>query len=487
MQFFNRAVAQLMPVSKAFTEALLRSPYRAQFEAEYGRQLFTLAEIDQKTQSIKIIPDLILQGNLENVYKKTTAACKTTFRGEEVNFYGLLKHMESPDRTARKEAYLAWAALYEGISEKLDQQYDKLIRVRVRMAKKLGLPDYSALGYLGMHRADYGPDEVARFREQVRTVIVPAVAKLRQAQAKRLGIDKLKYYDETCVFPDGNADPIGGESVLVPVAQRMYREISPETGEFFDFLSEHGLFDLETRPGKHLGGYCTYLHDYKAPFIFSNFNGSAADVNVLTHEAGHAFAGYTAMRSQPLSAYLSSTSEVNEIHSMTMEHFAYPYLKDFFGADKVDKAKYAHLAGSLSTIPYLVSVDEFQHRVYEKPAMSAKERRAVWRKIEEKYLPWRDYDGVSFLEEGGFWMQKQHIFLYPFYYVDYALAQVCAFEFYGRMKQDHKAAWESYLTLCRAGGSKGYFELLRLAGLDIPFEVGSVEKAVRHIIEELGA
>lgn len=486
MQFFNRAVAQLMPLSKAFTEALLRSPFRAQFEAEYGRQLFTLAEIDQKTQSIRIIPDLILQGNLENAYKKTTAACKTSFRGQEVNFYGLLKHMESPDRAERKEAYLAWVRLYEGISEKLDRQYDKLIRVRVRMAKKLGLPDYTALGYLGMHRADYGPEEVARFREQVRAVIVPAVAKLRQAQAERLGVGKLKYYDETCLFPDGNADPIGGESTLLPVAKRMYREISPETGAFFDFLSTHGLFDLETRPGKHLGGYCTYLYDYKAPFIFSNFNGTAADVNVLTHEAGHAFAGYTAMRSQPLSAYLSSTSEVNEIHSMTMEHFAYPYLKDFFGADKAAKAKYAHLAGSLSTIPYLVSVDEFQHRVYENPAMRAKERRAVWREIEEKYLPWRDYDGVSFLEEGGFWMQKQHIFLYPFYYVDYALAQVSAFQFYGRMKQDHKAAWESYLALCRAGGSKGYFELLKLALLDIPFEEGSVEKAVCHVIEELG-
>jgi len=487
MQFFNRAVAMLMPVSKAFTETLLRSPFRPQFEAEYGKQLFALAEIDQKTQSTKIIPDLILQGNLENVYKKTTAACKTTFRGEEVNFYGLLKHMESSDREERKEAYLAWAKLYEGISEKLDKQYDKLIKVRVRMAKKLGLPNYTALGYLGMHRADYGPEEVARFREQVRTVIVPAVAKLRQEQAKRLGLDKLNYYDETCVFPDGNADPIGGESVLVPIAQRMYREISPETGEFFDFLYDHGLFDLETRPGKHLGGYCTYLTDYKAPFIFSNFNGTAADVNVLTHEAGHAFAGYTAMRSQPLSAYLSSTSEVNEIHSMTMEHFAYPYLKDFFGADKVDKAKFAHLSGALTTIPYLVSVDEFQHRVYEKPAMSAKERRAVWHDIEQKYLPWRDYDGVPFLEEGGFWMQKQHIFLYPFYYVDYALAQVCAFQFYGRMKQDHKSAWDSYLTLCRAGGSKGYFDLLKLANLDIPFEEGSVEKAVRHVIDELNA
>ena len=485
MQFFNRALAQLMPLSKSFTETLLRSPFRAQFEQEFGKQLFTLAEIDQKTQSTKIIPDLIRQGNLENVYKKTTAACKTTFRGEEVNFYGLLKHMESSDREERKEAYLAWAKLYEGISEKLDQQYDKLIKIRIRMAKKLGLPDYTALGYLNMHRADYGPAEVARFREQVRTIIVPAVAKLKQEQATRLGVDKLKYYDESCIFPDGNADPVGGESVLIPITQRMYREISPETGEFFDFLSRHGLFDLETRPGKHLGGYCTYLSDYKAPFIFSNFNGTAADVNVLTHEAGHAFAGYTAMRSQPIAVYLSSTSEVNEIHSMTMEHFAYPFLKDFFGEEHVDKAKYAHLSSALAVIPYLVSVDEFQHRVYEKPSMSAKERRAVWHEIEQIYLPWRDYDGVSFLEEGGFWMQKQHIFLYPFYYVDYALAQVCAFQFYGRMKQDHKDAWESYLALCRAGGSKGYFDLLRLAHLDIPFEDGSVEKAVRHVIDEL--
>ena len=485
MRFFNRAMAQLMPLSKAFTETLLRSPFRAQFEQEFGRQLFTLAEIDQKTQSTKIIPDLIRQGNLENVYKKTTAACKTTFRGEEVNFYGLLKHMESPDREERKEAYLAWAKLYEGISEKLDRQYDKLIQVRIRIAKKLGLPDYTTLGYLNMRRADYGPAEVARFREQVRTIIVPAVARLKQEQAKRLGVDKLKYYDESCVFLDGNADPVGGESVLVPITQRMYREISPETGEFFDFLSRHGLFDLETRPGKHLGGYCTYLHDYRAPFIFSNFNGTAADVNVLTHEAGHAFAGYTAMRSQPIAVYLSSTSEVNEIHSMTMEHFAYPFLKDFFGQEHVDKAKFAHLSSALATIPYLVSVDEFQHRVYEKPSMSAKERRAVWHEIEQAYLPWRDYDGVPFLAEGGFWMQKQHIFLYPFYYVDYALAQVCAFQFYGRMKQDHKDAWESYLALCRAGGSKGYFDLLRLARLDIPFEEGSVEKAVRHVIDEL--
>lgn len=486
MQFFNRAVALLLPISKAFSGALLSTPFRAEFEAEFGRQLLTLVEIEHKTQSKKIILDLIRQGSVENAYKKTVAACKTTFRGEEINFYGLLKHMESPDRAERREAYLSWAKLYEDASKTLDRQFDKLIKIRVAMAKKLGLPNYTALGYLNMHRAEYGPEEVARFRAQVREIIVPAVAKLRKAQAERLGLEKLKYFDETCIFPEGNADPVGGEDALVPVAQRMYRALSPETGEFFDFLTEYGLFDLETRPGKHLGGYCTYLADYQAPFIFSNFNGTAADVNVLTHEAGHAFAGYTAMRSQPLMDYMSSTSEVNEIHSMTMEHFAYPFLADFFGEANAEKAKFAHLSGALSTIPYLVSVDEFQHRVYENPAMSAKERRAVWRDIERIYLPWRDYDGVTFLEEGGFWMQKQHIFLYPFYYVDYALAQVCSFSLYGRMKQDRAAAWASYLALCRAGGSKGYFELLALAGLDNPFKEGSVEQAVRHVIEELG-
>jgi len=486
MKYFNRAVAIMLPVSKAFVDAMLKTPFRPQMEVEFGRQLFTLAEIEQKTQSKRIILDLIRQGSLENAYKKTAAACKTTFRGEECNFYGLLKHMESPDRQERREAYLAWAKLYEEVSPTLDRQYDKLVRIRVRMAKKLGLSSFTELGYLNMHRADYGPAEVEKFRAQVRDIIVPAVAKVRQAQAERLGVEKLKYYDETCVFPDGNADPVGGESVLVPIAQRMYREISPETGEFFDFMTEHGLYDLETRPDKHIGGYCTYLADCKAPFIFSNFNGTAADVNVLTHEAGHAFAGYTAMRSQPLMDYMSSTSEVNEIHSMTMELFAYPYLKDFFGEAKAEKAKFSHLSGALDTITYLVSVDEFQHRVYEKPEMSAKERRAVWHEIEQVYLPWRDYDGVPFLEEGGFWMQKQHIFLYPFYYVDYALAQVCAFAFYGRMKQDRAAAWQSYLALCRAGGSRGYFDLLSLAGLDVPFAEGSVEKAVRHVIDELG-
>ncbi|MDR1262536.1 MAG: M3 family metallopeptidase, partial [Oscillospiraceae bacterium] len=242
---------------------------------------------------------------------------------------------------------------------------------------------------------------------------------------------------------------------------------------------------LTSRPGKHLGGYCTGLPAYNAPFIFSNFNGTAADVGVLTHEAGHAFAGYTAVRTQPIMEYYGSTSEINEIHSMAMEHFTYPWLKDLFGEDNAFKAKYTHLADAFMVVPYLVSVDEFQHRVFENPTMSSAERRKVWKDIETKYLPWRDYDGNAFLDGGGFWMQKQHVFLYPFYYIDYALAQTCAFELYGRMKTSPDAAWEDYLRLCRAGGSQGYFALLTLANLSNPFRQGAVARAVGHVVEEL--
>lgn len=484
MKFFNTELAKFMLVQKKLSQTLLGSAFRKSFEQEFGSIFLKTAEEQLKTQSPLVMLDMIRESNLQQEYSKTAATAKTTFRGEEVNFYGLLKHMQSTDRAERKEAFEAWAALYERISPELDAQYGKFVKLRVRMAKKLHFPSYIELAYLNKNRFDYTKEDVARFREQVRTVITPACQRIFEKQRQRLGVDKLRYYDEQLVFPDGNATPVGDRAYLVNAAREMYRALSPETGEFFDFMTEHELFDLETRPNKHLGGYCTFLQKYKAPFIFSNFNGTSADADVLTHEAGHAFEAYTASRLQKIDANVSSTSEINEIHSMTMEHFAYPWMDKFFG-DKADEYRYAHLWGALSVVPYLVSVDEFQHRVFENPAMGPMEWRRTWREIEQKYMPWRDYDGNAFLEGGGFWMQKQHIFLYPFYYIDYALAQMCAFEFYDRMKADREQAWADYLRLCRAGGSLGYFELLKVANLRNPFETGSVEAAVAGVIEEI--
>ena len=476
--------ASLIPLKKEYLQAFATSPFRKDFEAEFGPQLLRKADAELKTSDEKLIPDKIREGELRMAYSKSSAAAVTEFRGEQVNFYGLLKHMQSADRPERKEAFEAWAALYEKISPELDSQYDELVHLRNGMAKKLDFGSYTGLAYLERGRFDYTDKDVACFRKQIREVITPAVAEIRERQRRRLGVDKLRYYDESLIFPDGNACPIGNMEELVRKAQTMYREMSPETGEFFDFMAQYHLFDLETRPGKRMGGYMTAFPEYKAPFIFSNFNGTSADVDVLTHEAGHAFQGYLAMRSIPVADLCGSTSEINEIHSMSMEHFAYPWMESFFGG-KWEQYITAHLIDALAVIPYMAVVDEYQHRVYEAPDMTAMERRAVWREIEKAYMPWRDYDGNAFLEGGGFWMQKQHIFLYPFYYIDYALAQLCAFQFYGRMKEDRPRAWQDYLRLCRAGGTKGYFELLEEGSLLNPFREGTVEKSTGHIIEEL--
>ena len=484
MKWLREADAQMIPVFKAWKEALAESAFRGELEAEFGKQLFRKIDAALLTSDGKIIPETIRDGELRQAYQKATAVAETEFRGEKCNFYGLLRHMQSTDRAERKEAFEAWAGLYEQISGTLEEQYAGMVRLRSAMAEKMGFKTYTDMAYITRNRFDYTQEDAARFRKQVLEIITPAVAEIREAQRKRLGVDRLRYYDEGLKFPDGNAVPIGTTEELTEKARKMYREMSPETGEYFDFMAEYGLFDLETRPGKRMGGYMTSLPSFQAPFIFSNFNGTEADVDVLTHEAGHAFQGYLAMRSIPVYALRGSTSEINEIHSMSMEHFAYPWMGSFFG-DQAEKYITAHLFGALCTIPYLVCVDEFQHEVYARPDMTPADWRKTWREIERKYMPWRDYDGNAFLEGGGFWMQKQHIFLYPFYYIEYALAQVCAFQYYGRMKENRKAAWEDYLRLCRAGGTKGYFELLETGNLLNPFREGTVEQSTAHVIDEI--
>ena len=477
VQFWNETIPAIHLLIQKAEKVILESPFIKEFAEEFGEFFVKNMEVGQKLADDCIVEDLIEEANLTQQYSKITANASTEFKGETCNFYGLLKAMQSTDRQMRKEAMTAWGDLYEEISGELDALYDKMVPLRDKIAKKLGFSSYIEFIYLSYGRYDYTAEDVARFRAQVKEKIVPLCLELRKEQEKRLGVDRLHYYDEELIFPEGNAVPEGTTEELVAKAQKMYHELSKETGEFFDFMVEHELFDLETKPGKQTGGYCTFLNTFKAPFIFSNFNGTSADVDVLTHEAGHAFEAYTAAKQIPFMDMVFPTSEVAEIHSMTMEHFAYPWMNAFFG-EKADDYRYAHLMSALEVIPYMVCVDEFQHKVFENIGMTAKERRAIWHQLELTYMPWRNYDGHKFLEEGGFWMQKQHIFVNTFYYIDYALAQICAFQFFERFKKEPEKAWGDYYRLCQAGGSKGYFALLELAGLKNPFVDGTVEEVV---------
>lgn len=487
-RYLERVGGRFSALILKLTDIVLESKFKSDLEKEFGSFFLKDLAMNKKVISKKIIFLLIKDSLLGQKYSKKVALCKTSFRGEECNFYGLLKYMQDTDREVRREAFHAWAALYESVSNDLDEIYDKMIVDRVKIAKKMKFDSYIDYSYIARGRYDYTKEDLKVFREEVKQYIVPAVMRLCEKQKEVLGVDKLYWYDEELTFKDGNPLPIGTKDELVNKAKEMYSDLSGETKEYFEFMTEHELFDLETRPGKHLGGYCTFIPKYKAPFIFSNFNGTSQDVDVLTHEAGHAFQAYLASRHINNILLMSSTSEINEIHSMSMEHFTYKYMDKFFGENS-DKYRYHHLSHALSTITYLVSVDLFQHKVFENPKMSAMERRKVWRDIEKEFMPWRDYEDSKFLNEGGFWMQKQHIFLYPFYYIDYALAQICAFQFFIKYRKDFDSAWSDYLTLCKAGGTKGYFDLLEVANLKNPFKEGTVKEVteeIEKIIKEFG-
>ena len=465
-------------VSKFYKE-LINSKFRDELEQVWGKQVFTLAELQLQVFSEEIIEDLIKENKLVTEYDKLIASAKIPFEGEIRNLSQMRPFMESRDRNIRKSAAEAVSKFFEENEEKFDRIYDELVKVRDKMAKALGFTNYVEMGYKRLGRSDYNSFMVANFRNQVKDHLVPLVAELKDRQRQRLGLKEMKYYDENLEFLTGNATPKGGPDWILENGKRMYKELSKETDEFFTFMVERDLLDLLSKKGKMAGGYCTIIPDYNSPFIFSNFNGTSGDIDVLTHEAGHAFQVYLSMGYE-LPEYKFPTYEACEIHSMSMELSPGLEMELFFEED-VDKYKFSHLAGAVNFIPYGVLVDEFQHFVYENPDASPEDRKNKWRQMEKKYLPFRDYEDNEFLDKGTYWYRQGHIFSSPFYYIDYTLAQVCAFQFWIKCMEDREKAWDDYIRLCKAGGSLPFLELVKMANLENPFKDGVIKKVVGPI------
>lgn len=477
--YFDETLPAFEALNNRFYEALLVSPFRPQLEQLLGKQLFTLANLALKTFKPVILESLQAENALSTEYTKLKARAKIDFRGNACNLSSIFPYELSSDRQTRQDASDAKWTFYADNAPAIEHIFDRMVALRHDIALKLGFNNFIDVGYARMRRSDYTPDMVANFRKQVREYIVPLASELYARQRRRIGVDTLKYYDEDFKFPSGNPRPIGSPEEIVANAARMYSELSPETGHFFQHMLQANLMDLVNRDGKATGGYCTYISQYAAPFIFSNFNGTSADIDVLTHEAGHAFQVWNSQH-YPFEEYHWPTSDAAEIHSMSMEFFTWPWMDLFFGEEK-EKYKFMHLAGGIQFIPYGVAVDEFQHIVYANPDMTPDERNQVWRELERIYLPHRDYTGNRHLESGRFWQKQNHIFNSPFYYIDYTLAQICAFQFWIKDQQNHEQAWADYLHLCKAGGSRSFLDLVQLANLKSPFEDGCVESVIGDI------
>ena len=484
-EFFNQAYPEVLPYMQSFNMALLNSPFRKDIDAEYGEQLLKQVQLSVDSFSEKNVALMQEESELVNRYQKIIASCKIDFDGQELNLVGLEKYFSSTDREVRKQVTKLYEKFFQENDKELGEIFDRLVKIRHQMGVNMGFENFIPLGYMQQGRMDYGAKEVAAFRQQVLEEIVPFCEKLYKAQAKRIGVDKVHFYDESLIFSDGNAVPIGDRAYLVEKAREMYHDMSKETAEFIDFMIEHELMDLDNKPNKAATGYMTTLNDYIAPFVYSCFNGTTGDVDVLTHEMGHAFAGYMAMRTQPLQALWSEPTDIAEIHSMSMEQFAYPYAELFFG-EKASQYRFQHLQEAITFVPFGVAVDEFQHIIYENPDMTPLERTKVWHDLEKKYMPWRDYGEESeFFTLGGWWYHKLHIFHYPFYYINYTLTSMGAMEFKKKQAENKESAWKDYMTICRLGGSFGYLDTLRAANLAVPFEEGGVKRAVSYAIEIL--
>ena len=483
----NEYMDEISPILFGFTndfyKALVNSKFKDELIQKYGKFLFDLAENTLKTFSPEIIPDAQEENRLSSKYSKLIASAKIDFDGKELNLSQMVPYTQSKDRNVRIEAAKKVAQFFAENQDEFDNIYDSLVKVRTRMAQKMGYKNFVEFGYKQLSRLEYDAKMVEDYRKQVFENIVPLHTELRERQGKRLGVEKLRFYDEAIKFNSGNADPHGSPEWILNNGKTMYKELSKETDEFFTFMTENNLLDLLSKKGKMSGGYCTYIPEHKAPFIFANFNGTSHDIDVLTHEAGHAFQVYQS-RGFEVPEYLWPSYEACEIHSMSMEFLTWPWMDLFFEND-TDKYKFIHLSEALLFIPYGVTVDEFQHWVYENPEATPKERREKWIEIEKKYLPTRDYGEVEELKNGIFWFRQGHIFSSPFYYIDYTLAQVCAFQFWIKSRESREKAWQDYLNLCKLGGSKPFFELMKSANLKNPFEEGTLAIVIPKIKEYL--
>ena len=480
VKYINAAMPEVQQYAQGFTAALLSSPFRADFEAEYGDLLFVNAEIALKSFSPEIIPEMQAEADLTMAYQKLIASAQIPFEGGTYTLSQLTPFKTDPDDARRLAAWKAEGQWYKDNQAELDRIYDELTHLRDTMGKKLGYEGYTTLGYYRMGRNCYTEADVKKFRAAVVKYLVPVADAIYRAQAERLGKTyPMSFADNALMFRSGNPRPAGTAEDILKQGDKFYDELSPETSEFFRTMRAQELLDVLSTEGKAGGGYCTGIPDYEVPFIFANFNGTQGDVEVVTHEAGHAFACWMNRDRIPMD-YMWPSMEACEVHSMSMEFFAWPWAEGFFGED-TRKFLYSHLAGALTFIPYGTMVDHFQHEVYAKPDMTPAERHGVWKELLGVYMPWVKLDGeIPFYAEGEGWQRQQHIYNSPFYYIDYCLAQTVALRFWAMIQNDLSDAWAHYMAYTKEGGSKTFTDLLKHAGLDTPFD----EACLRAVCEE---
>lgn len=479
--YYDTMSPQIDHLINQYMKMVYDSEHRDYLESKIGPVAFKNIELRLKSFDEKLIPLIQKENALSTMYNKLIASANIKFHGEELNISLLRKYLISEDREIRRQAHEKESEFFLSIEEALDEIYDELVKNRTEQAKLLGYNNFVELAYYRMERNCYDQKMVKVFRDQVKEYLVPFAEKLHERRRERIGLSSLSYIDEEVHFKNGNPAPIGTPEQILLAGKAMYTELSSETKDFFHFMMSNELFDVFGRKDKRAGGYQTTIPNYNAPFIFANFNTTSGDVDVMTHECGHAFQAFL-VRNEEIREHKEITMETAECHSMSMEFFTRPWMHLFFG-ERANEYIQMHLEHSVFFIPYGCMVDEFQQIVYENPNMSPQERKDKWMELEKVYRPHLNYENDPFFGKGGRWQKQTHIYNSPFYYIDYCLAMTCALQYKVMMDEDYGKAWNSYLNLCKASASDFFVNTIKTAGLISPFDKDCIKSLVDKLEE----
>lgn len=479
----------IMPAAEdgdsALNKRLLASPHADAVGAHFGLQLLAVARVlegplDPLNKALRVqTADLAAQ------YDKLVGAAEVDVLGEQLTLArarGKLSSDKPEERRAAYEAYYGW---YRDHRDELAQIYNQQVALRDRMGRNLGHENFVPLGYDGMERTDYGPEEVARFHQAVLEYATPLLQRQHERQAEALGTPTLRPWDAGYypgrTLPQDVCEPIDQQ---LDKAGRIFERLSPRLSAHFERMRSEGLIDLENRKGKGAGAFCTSFPDEGRVAIFCNSTGDESDLATLTHEMGHAFQAWESQSIRSVQLQWP-TSDAAEVHSMGMEFLALPYLDEFMDAEEAVRFIRARWSRAVSILCYVCLVDAFQTWVYKHPGASMDDRDTQWIRLAERYMPGVDWSGEAEEYRHTRWYAQLHIFRYPFYYIDYALAETGAMQFALLDAQDHDACLQKYLALCELGGTLSITKMFAQAGLRSPFEKELMRDLMAHAEQQL--
>ncbi len=417
-------------------------------------------------------------------YQKLSGSLTVKFRGEERTLVQMGRYQEEPDRALREEAWKSVAARRLSEEANFDAQFDGLRVLRARIASNAGFPNYRDFAFRARGRFDYGPEDCERFHDAIEAEVMPLQRELQEARRRQLGVDTLRPWD-TAVDPLNRPPlrPFADGARLEAGTQEIFDRLDAGLAGDFRLMRERRLLDLDNRKGKAPGGYQYTLSEARLPFIFMNAVGQQRDVETMLHEAGHAFHAL-ASRDEPLAAYRDAPIEFCEVASMSMELLAAGELDVFYSEEEARRARRTHLEGIVGVFPWIATIDAFQHWVYTHPDHTSGERRAAWLRLMDRFGGGIDWTGAE-ATRASLWHRQLHVFIHPFYYVEYGIAQLGALQVWANARRDPAAALRDYKAGLALGGSRPLPDLFARAGCRFDFSQATLRPLLASVREEL--